>query len=66
MYFNLLHKCVQWAGGEKISHLSNSNRTKWSKTNLFAYLCPCKSSIRVTVTEIISSIKKYGKTEIKI
>ena len=24
----LLHKCVQWAGGEKISHLSNRNKTK--------------------------------------
>ena len=26
-----------WAGGEKTSHFSNMNKSKWSKTNLFAY-----------------------------
>ena len=42
---------MQWEGREKISHLFNKNETKWSKTNLFAYLCCFKSSIRVTMIE---------------
>ena len=34
-----------WARVEKISHLSNKNETKRSKTNLFAYLCSYKSPV---------------------
>ena len=54
MYFSLKKKlqqrCVQWARGEKISHLFNRNKTKWSKTNLSVCLCFYKSSIRVIMT----------------
>ena len=39
-----------WAGVEKISHLSNRNETKWSKTNLFACFCSYKSPIGLTIT----------------
>ena len=57
---------MQWAGQEKISHLSNRNSTKWSKTNLFAYLCSYKSSIRVTITgsnNVFETIWKNGNKE---
>ena len=58
---------MQWARGEKISHLSNRNETKkWSKTNLFASLCSYKSSIRVTVTgnnNVYKKILKNGNKE---
>ena len=37
------------AGIEKISHFSNRNEAKWSKTNLFAYLYFCKSPKVVTM-----------------
>ena len=58
-----------WARVEKISHLSNRNETKWSKTNLFPYLCSCKSPKGVTMTgnnkvyEIIwkNGNKKYNE-----
>ena len=40
-----------WAGVEKISRLSNSSKTEWSKTNLFAYICSCSSLKGVTMTE---------------
>ena len=30
----LLHKCVQWAGGEKISHLSNRTKIEMIQDNL--------------------------------
>ena len=39
-----------WALVEKMSHLSNRNETKWSKTNLFAYLCSYKSPKGITMT----------------
>ena len=35
---------MQWAGGEKMSHLSSRSEIEW----LFAYLCSYKSSIQVT------------------
>ena len=63
---NLLHKCLQRTGGEKISHLSDSNETKWSTTNLFEYLCSYKSSIWVTVTgnnNVWKTIWKNGNKE---
>ena len=69
LYRNCEHlfvTCVQWAWGEKISHLSNRNETKWSKTNLFAYLCSYKSSIRVTMTgnnNVYKTIWKKGNKE---
>ena len=51
MYFSLKKTCYinLWAGVEKISHLSNGNEKKWSKTNLFAYLCSDKSPKGVTM-----------------
>ena len=57
---------MQWEGREKISHLFNRNETKWSKTNLFAYLCCFKSSIRVTMIEnnnVYKTIWKNGNKE---
>ena len=57
---------MQWAGVETISHFCNRNETKWSKTNLFAYLCYYKSSIRVTMTgnnSIYKTIWKNGNKE---
>ena len=55
-----------WAGVENISHLSNRNKTKWSKRNLFAYLCSYKSPKGVTMTgnnNIYKKIWKNGKKE---
>ena len=59
MYFSLKKICCinLWAGVEKISHLSNRNETKWSKANLFAYLCYFKSPKGVTMTGNISVYK---------
>ena len=57
---------MAWVGGEKISHLSNRNEIKWSKTNLFAYLYSCKSSIWVTMTgnnNVYETIWKNGNNE---
>ena len=54
---------MQWARGEKISHLSNRNETKWSKANLFASLCSYKSSIRVTMAGNNNIYKKILKKE---
>ena len=57
---------MQWEGREKISHLFNKNETKWSKTNLFAYLCCFKSSIRVTMIEnnnVYKTRRKNGNKE---
>ena len=52
---------MQWVGGEKISHLSSKDGTKWPKTSLFAYLCSYKSSIRVTITVTINAYKTIWK-----
>ena len=55
-----------WAGVEKISDLSYRNETKWYKTNLFAYLCSCKSLKRVTMTgnnSIYKTTWKNGNKE---
>ena len=55
-----------WAGVEKMSHLSNRNETKWSKTNLFAYLCSYKSLKGVTMTgnsNVFKTISKNGNKE---
>ena len=41
-----------WTGEEKISHLSNKTKIKWSKANLLA-------------PKISNSIKQCGKPEIK-
>ena len=63
---NLLHKCVQWAGKVKISHLFNRSETKWSKKKLFAYLYCYKSSIRITMIEnnnVYKIIWKNGNKE---
>ena len=56
-------------GGELI-HLfapwSNRNETKWSKRNLFAYLCFYKSPIRVNMTgnnNVHKTIRKNGNKE---
>ena len=62
----LQQRCVQCARGEKISHLSNRNKTKWSKTNLSACLCFYKSSIRVIMTgnnNVYKTICKNGNKE---
>ena len=47
---------MQWARGEKISHLFNRNEKKWSKTNLFAYL-----QYALLWQEIVTSIKNKNK-----
>ena len=55
-----------WAGVEKISHLSNRNKTKWSKTNLFAYLCSYKAPKGFTTTGnsyVYKTIWKNGNKE---
>ena len=57
---------MQWAGGEKIRHLSNRKETKLSKTNLFACLCSYKSSIWVTMTgnnNVYKAMSKNGNRE---
>ena len=51
------------AGVEKMSHLTNRNKTKWSNTNLFPYLCSYKSPKRVNMTgnnDDYKTIKKNG------
>ena len=50
-----------WARVEKISHLSDRKRIKWSKTNLFAYLCSYKSPKGVTMTENNNDYKTVWK-----
>ena len=59
--------CINlWAGVEKMSHLSNRNETKWSKTNLFAYLCSYKSLKGVSMTgnsNVFKTIWKNGNKE---
>ena len=55
-----------WAGVEKISQLSNRNETKWSKTNLFAYVYSYKSP-KVTMTgnnKVYNAILKNGKKDV--
>ena len=55
-----------WAGVGKISQLSNRNETKWSKTNLFAYVYSYKSP-KVTMTgnnKVYNAILKNGKKDI--
>ena len=49
------------------SNLSNRNGTKWSKTNLFAYLCSFKFPKGVTMTgsSNVYNTTQYGKTEMK-
>ena len=59
--------CINfWARVEKITHLSKRNETKWSKTNLFAYLCSCKSTKGVTMegnNNVYKTIWKNGNNE---
>ena len=57
-------------GGGQLIHLStpwsNRNETKWSKRNLFAYLCFYKSPIRVNMTgnnNVHKTIRKNGSKE---
>ena len=55
-----------WTGVEKVSHLSDRKETKWSKTNLFAYLCCYKSLIRVTMAgnnDVYKTMLKNGNKE---
>ena len=54
-----------WAGVEKISNLSNRNETKWSKTNLFAYLCSYRSLKGVTMTGNNNVYKTIWRNESK-
>ena len=68
MYFSLKKNYYinVWAGVEKISHLSNRTETKWSKINLFAYLCSYKPLIGVTMTgnnKVYKTIWKNGNKE---
>ena len=53
-------------GVDEISHLSNKNETKWSKTSLFGYLCSWKSPKGVTMTgnnNVYKTIWKSGNKE---
>ena len=62
---NLLHKCVQWAGGERISHLPSRNKIKLFKKNLEYLNISAPTNLqyesRVLVTGTKTSIKQYGK-----
>ena len=55
---------MQFARGEKISHLSNRNQRKWFKTYLHISVATNLQYASLW-QEIITSIKQYGKTEIK-
>ena len=61
--------CLVGRRGKKISHLSNRNeKKKWSKINLFSYLCSDKSTMRVTMTRnnnVYKTIWKSGNKKYK-
>ena len=61
-----LHKCVQWAGGEKISHLSNRKEKKNDPRQTYLHIsAPGNLQYGSLGQEIITSIKKCGKTGTK-
>ena len=61
----LSHKCVQWSGGDEISHLSNRTKQNDPKQTYLHISAPTNLQYHSLWQEILTSIKQYGKKEIK-